>query len=70
MIREDRDRKTLTDLGRITEKKVLLLPLGRKGMNAGKSNENISLRNFIEGTKVLAAFLFQFAYTKKSNKKY
>lgn len=68
MIREDRDRKTLTDLGRVTEKKVLLLPLGKKGMNAGRANEKISLKNFIEGTKVMAALLFQFSYLKKKNR--
>lgn len=69
MIREDRDRRTLTDLARITETKVLLLPLGRKGLNAGRPNENITLKNFFEGTKVIAAFLFQFAALKKSHNK-
>lgn len=65
MIREDRDRKTLTDLRRVTEKRVLLLPLGKKGMNAGRANERISLKNFYEGTKVIAALLFQIAQLKK-----
>lgn len=62
MIREDRDRKTLTDLGRVSEKRILLLPLGKKGMNAGRANEHISLKNFYEGTKVIAALLFQIAH--------
>lgn len=65
MIREDRDRKTLTDLRRVTEKRVLLLPLGKKDMNAGKANENISLKNYYEGTKVIAALLFQIAALKQ-----
>lgn len=64
MVREDRDRKTLTDLSRVTEKRVLLLPLGKNGMNAGRANEHISLKNFYEGTKVIAALLFQLALLK------
>lgn len=59
MIREDRARKVLTVLQRITEKSILLLPLGSKGCNAGQDNENITLRNFYEGTKLMAAYLYQ-----------
>lgn len=65
MIREDRDRKVLADLQQILECDFLLLPMGRKGMNAGRPNENIALHDYHEGVKFLAAVLFQLDYLKK-----
>ncbi|KAJ8969556.1 hypothetical protein NQ317_016588 [Molorchus minor] len=59
MIREDRSRETVTTLDRILEKTVLLLPLYCSGCNAGEENENVTSRNYYEGIKLLAAYLFQ-----------
>jgi hypothetical protein len=61
MIREDRARVLLTILDRVLESNILLLPLVSRGSNAGGDNENITVRIFYESTKLLAAYLFQFA---------
>ncbi|RZC33444.1 PHF5 and/or Peptidase M20 domain containing protein [Asbolus verrucosus] len=61
MIREDRARVLLTILDSILETNILFLPLVTHGSNAGGDNENLSLRNFYESTKLLAAYLFQMA---------
>ncbi|KHN77499.1 Cytosolic non-specific dipeptidase [Toxocara canis] len=47
---------TLT-LQELTGKSVLLLPFGRSDDMAHSQNEKIEVRNFIEGTKVMATYL-------------
>lgn len=64
MIREDKNINSVKILSRVIDKVVVLLPLGNKNINAGKPNENITLRNFYEGTKLLAAYLYQLSYLK------
>ena len=49
---------TLT-LQQMTGKNVLLLPMGSSDDGAHSQNEKIDVRNYIEGTKLLAAYLFQ-----------
>ncbi|XP_030764210.1 cytosolic non-specific dipeptidase-like [Sitophilus oryzae] len=61
LIREARAREVVTILDRVLEKSILMMPLSCKGSNSGEANENISIRNYYEGTKVVAAYLFQFA---------
>lgn len=65
MIRDDTDSKVINIISRITEKNVLLLPIGTRDINAGFENENMPLRNFYEGTKLLGAYLFQLAIPTK-----
>lgn len=59
MIREDRSRVLLTIFDQVLETNILLLPLVPKGSNSGDANENVTIRNFYESTKLLAAYLFQ-----------
>ncbi|KAK5644918.1 hypothetical protein RI129_006218 [Pyrocoelia pectoralis] len=61
MIREDTDMKIVSLLSVLTEKCVLVLPLGDRYINAGRSNENIGKTHFYDGMKVLAAYFFQIA---------
>ncbi|KAH0998616.1 cytosolic non-specific dipeptidase-like isoform X1 [Dendroctonus ponderosae] len=64
MIRESRARKAVTVLDRVLEKNIVMLPLACRGSNPGEANENISSRNYYEGTKVIAAYMFQTSYIK------
>ena len=43
----------------MTGKNVLLLPMGSSDDGAHSQNEKIDVRNYIEGTKLLAAYLYQ-----------
>nr|CAI5869566.1 unnamed protein product [Callosobruchus analis] len=61
LIREDRGRLTATIFDNVLEKAMLLLPLVSRGSNLGFANENISNKDYYEGTKLIAAFLFQYA---------
>lgn len=49
---------TLT-LEEVTGKNVMLLPMGQADDGAHSQNEKISKRNYIEGTKLLAAYLYE-----------
>jgi nonspecific dipeptidase len=51
---------TLT-LEELTGKSVILLPMGASDDGAHSQNEKIDLRNYIEGTKVLAAYMHELA---------
>lgn len=64
MIRESRARKAVTIIDRVLEKNIVMLPLACRGSNPGEANENISSRNYYEGTKVIAAYMFQTSYIK------
>lgn len=44
-----------------TGKTVLLLPMGAANDGAHSQNEKIDRRNYIEGTKVLAAYIHELA---------
>lgn len=44
-----------------TGKDVLLLPMGQSSDGAHSQNEKIAIRNYIEGIKVMAAYLFEVA---------
>ncbi|KAL7635432.1 UNVERIFIED_CONTAM: hypothetical protein RMT77_014501 [Armadillidium vulgare] len=46
-------------LQEVTEKNVLLLPMGAADDGAHSQNEKIDIRNYIEGTKLLAAYLHE-----------
>ncbi|CAH1985983.1 unnamed protein product [Acanthoscelides obtectus] len=61
LIREDRPRLTATIFDNVLEKSMLLLPLCSRGSNLGQADENISNKNYYEGTKLIGAFLFQYA---------
>ena len=43
----------------ITQKNVMLLPIGACDDMAHSQNEKINVSNYIEGTKVLAAYLME-----------
>ena len=43
----------------MTGKNVLLLPMGSSDDGAHSQNEKIDVRNYIEGTKLMAAYLHQ-----------
>lgn len=45
----------------ITGKNVMLLPMGAADDGAHSQNEKIDIRNYVEGTKLLAAYLFYVA---------
>ena len=44
-----------------TGKNVMLLPMGAADDGAHSQNEKIDKRNYIEGTKVLAAYIYEVA---------
>jgi nonspecific dipeptidase len=44
-----------------TQKNVILLPMGQSDDGAHSQNEKLSLKNYIEGTKVLAAYMYELA---------
>ena len=46
-------------LQKMTGKNVLLLPMGSSDDGAHSQNEKIDERNYIEGTKLLGAYLYQ-----------
>lgn len=54
---------TLT-LQQTTGKNVLLLPMGASDDGAHSQNEKIDVRNYIEGTKLLGAYLYEVAKIK------
>jgi len=45
----------------LTQKSVMLLPIGASDDMAHSQNEKINISNYIEGTKVLAAYLLELA---------
>lgn len=51
---------TLT-LQQATGKNVLLLPVGAGDDGAHSQNEKVDIRNYIEGTKLLGAYLWEVA---------
>lgn len=54
---------TLT-LQEVTGKSVILLPMGASDDGAHSQNEKLDKRNYIEGSKVLAAYLYEIAQLK------
>ena len=44
-----------------TGKNVILLPLGSSDDGAHSQNEKINVRNYVEGTKLLGAYLYELA---------
>ena len=44
-----------------TGKNVMLLPMGASDDGAHSQNEKIDKRNYIEGTKVFAAYIYELA---------
>ncbi|KAE9531355.1 hypothetical protein AGLY_010561 [Aphis glycines] len=57
---------TLT-LQEVTGKNVLLLPMGSGDDGAHSQNEKIELRNYIEGTKLMAAYFYEVSKINKAN---
>lgn len=54
---------TLT-LQQVTQKNVVLLPVGCGDDGAHSQNEKLDIRNYIEGTKLLGAYLYEVAQLK------
>ncbi|KYN42157.1 Cytosolic non-specific dipeptidase [Trachymyrmex septentrionalis] len=46
----------------VTGKNVLLLPVGQGDDGAHSQNEKLNVRNYIQGTKLLAAYLYEVAH--------
>lgn len=44
-----------------TGKNVILLPMGSSDDGAHSQNEKINVRNYVEGTKLLGAYLYELA---------
>ncbi|CAG7731743.1 unnamed protein product [Allacma fusca] len=59
MIREGGYMNQVLLLQETTKKNVLLLPMGASDDGAHSQNEKIDIRNYIEGTKVMAAYLYE-----------
>ncbi|VVC43124.1 Peptidase M20,Cytosolic nonspecific dipeptidase/DUG1,ArgE/DapE/ACY1/CPG2/YscS, conserved [Cinara cedri] len=49
----------------VTGKSVMLLPMGAGDDSAHSQNEKIDVRNYIEGTKLLAAYLYEVSKIKQ-----
>jgi len=54
---------TLT-LEEVTGKNVMLLPMGCSDDGAHSQNEKLNRRNYIEGSKLLAAYMHEIAQLK------
>ncbi|XP_075228684.1 cytosolic non-specific dipeptidase-like [Lycorma delicatula] len=61
MIREGGSIPITLTLQELTQKSVMLLPLGCGDDGAHSQNEKIDIRNYIEGTKLLAAYLYEIS---------
>jgi len=59
MTREGGSIPVTITLQDVTEKNVMLLPMGAADDGAHSQNEKIDVRNYIEGTKLLAAYLHE-----------
>jgi len=64
LIREGGSIPVTLSLQDYTQKNVMLLPLGACDDSAHSQNEKMNRKNYIEGTKVLAAYLFEVANLK------
>ena len=47
----------------VLKKNLLLLPLGRADDGAHSTNEKLDISNYIEGTKLLGAYLHEIGAT-------
>lgn len=61
LIREGGSIPVTLTFQELTQKNVMLLPLGCGDDGAHSQNEKIDVRNYIEGTKLLAAYLYEIA---------
>lgn len=59
LIREGGSIPVTLTIQETTRKNVLLLPMGASDDGAHSQNEKIDIRNYIEGTKVMAAYLYE-----------
>lgn len=59
LIREGGSIPVTLTLQETTKKNVLLLPMGASDDGAHSQNEKIDVRNYIEGTKVMAAYIYE-----------
>ncbi|CAG9829741.1 unnamed protein product [Diabrotica balteata] len=66
LIREDRGRESPAVFDSVLEKNIVMVPLCSKNSNHAEANERISARCYYEGTKLLAAYMFQLAEKPKS----
>jgi len=64
MIREGGAMSTVLYIQEVTGKNVLLLPMGASDDGAHSQNEKINVTNYIEGTKVMAAYLYELGKVK------
>lgn len=64
MIREGGSIPVTLTLQEVTGKNVLLLPMGASDDGAHSQNEKIDRRNYVEGTKEMAAYLYQVSLLK------
>nr|CAI5834770.1 unnamed protein product [Callosobruchus analis] len=64
MSREGGSIPVTMDLQQATGKNVMLLPVGAGDDGAHSQNEKIDVRNYIEGTKLLAAYFYEVSQLK------
>jgi len=64
MIREGGSMTSVLYIQEVTGKNVLLLPMGASDDGAHSQNEKINVTNYIEGTKVMAAYLHELGKVK------
>lgn len=61
LIREGGSIPITLTLQQVTGKNVILLPVGAADDGAHSQNEKINMRNYLEGTKLLGAYLYEVA---------
>ncbi|XP_064480738.1 cytosolic non-specific dipeptidase-like [Ornithodoros turicata] len=64
MIREGGSIPVTLTFQEVTGKNVMLLPMGASDDGAHSQNEKIDRRNYVQGTKVLAAYLYEVSLLK------
>lgn len=65
MVREGNPHASLLEFRKVMPKtNILLLPLVNSEANVHKDGENISLRCYIEGTKLLASYFYNLSVSQ------
>lgn len=67
LIREGSSISIVPELERISGKSILLLPVGYSDHSITKNRDRISVKTFMDGTKVIATYIYELSKIKRSS---